>query len=847
MSFNKYSFILVILILFGSISHAQVPQRAGWWKFDLPLNLQKAEPGFGLDLTLSGTQTAAVGPETGNGAVMIGTGSYYKMQHSIVPNGGGAKVNNYTLQYDFKIPATNVWHSFFQTTVNNSDDGDLFINPTGNIGVGAVGYSGYSVLPNEWYRLIVSVKNGSSFNCYLDGNLLMTGSAQPIDGRFSLSSLLLIFADNDGEDAPIVCSELAIWNQALTAAQALELGGFGHDVRPKLMTRIPYLQGAGQNTMNVCWHDTASLGTKVEYGLDSTALNLVTAGTSEIISDPYRWHTVKLTGLQTNTRYFYRVASGKGTSGVYSFKTLPDVAYTGKMRFVILSDTHASDTTMAGKVLRAARDKIATLYGPDIENHVNGIFHSGDITVSGNVPAEYSTEYFQPLAALSSNLPTMVVAGNHEGESPYFYKYLKLEDQSAYPAGNALNEKIWQMRVGNSLFIGLNTNIIDQYGTLEANWLNTKLKETENDASIDFVFLFMHHPPFSELWFDVSTFDGGANYVKNVLFPIIKKYTKVQQLHSGHTHGFERGTVLSGKPDGDFRYIIGGGGGGPLDSWGAFTNKDYSDTHIAYDQYCFQILEIDNSSHSWEDSMYSLGDLNKSRNSELMDRWHKKLNQAGPATPHVDLSAVGNDVIQFASSVFSGTDSLMSIHFQVADMTDFSTTIVDSLVHWKDIYGVDKNFNPIDRNLNINLYRQEIRTTVLEDNHVYLFHLRYRDHNLKWSIWSDPVPFTTKGIVGKSGSLNDSSEDYSLDQNYPNPFSRQTTIAYTIPEKSEVIIRIFDQNSRIMDEINEGIKLKGTYRINYLAENLSSGIYFYQLIIAKSLITRKMIKIEGGE
>jgi len=847
MSINKSIVILVSLFLFIGISQAQVPARTGWWKFDLPLNLLKAEPGYRVDLTLTGTQTAAAGPETGNGAVLIGPGSYYKMQHMIPGNGGGAKVNSYTLQYDFKIPANNVWHCFFQTTVNNSDDGDLFINPTGNIGVGAVGYSGYSVLPNEWYRLIISVKNGSSFNCYLDGNLLMTGSVQSIDGRFSLSNLLLIFADNDGEDGPISCSELAIWNQTLTADQAHELGGFGHNTSPMLMTRIPYLQGAGQNTMNVCWHDTAQSGTKVEYGIDSTSMNLITTGTSEMISDPFRWHTVKLAGLQANTRYFYRVASGMGTSVIYSFKTLPDEKYTGKIRFVLLSDTHSYDTLMVRKVLRAAKAKITSLYGPDIENHVNGIFHSGDIVISGNSPEEYTSEYFQPLATLSSNLSTMVVAGNHEEESSYFYKYLKLDDQSAYPTVAALNEKIWQMRVGNSLFIGLNTNIIDQYGLTQANWLDAKLKTTENDASIDFVFLFMHHPPYSELWFDVNTFDGGANYVKNILIPIIRKYTKVQQLNSGHTHGFERGTVVSSKPEGDFRFIIGGGGGGPLDSWGAFTNKDYLDIHIAYDHYCFQILEINIGNHSWEDTMYSLGDLNKSRNSERLDNWYKTLNQDGPATPGVENAVLGNGSIQFSTSKFSGTDSLMTVNFQVSVNPDFSMTIVDSLVHWKDIYGVDKSFNPIDRNLNINLYQQNIRTSILTSDKSYLYRIRYRDHNLKWSGWSNPVTFKSDGIISGLVTHDDPSKGYSLGQNYPNPFSLQTTITYTIPEKSEVIFRIYDKNSRLINEIDEGMKQKGSYRLSYQAENLSSGIYFYQLITGKSVTARKMLKAKGSK
>jgi hypothetical protein len=97
------------------------------------------------------------------------------MTHQILPKTGESKINEYTLQYDFKITETGAWRSFFQTSVNNSGDADLFINPGGEIGVAAVGYSGISITPNEWYRLIVSVKNGSHFNYYLDGQLLLKG------------------------------------------------------------------------------------------------------------------------------------------------------------------------------------------------------------------------------------------------------------------------------------------------------------------------------------------------------------------------------------------------------------------------------------------------------------------------------------------------------------------------------------------------------------------------------------------------------------------------------------------------------------------------------------------------
>jgi hypothetical protein len=140
------------------------------------------------------------------------------MNHGISPQGQEKFVNEYSLLFDFKIPDTGIWHSFFQTDVRNNSDGDFFINPSGNIGVAAVGYSNFTIAKNEWYRLVISVKNGDSFNCYLDGDLLMTRNIQSLEGRFSLDSLLLLFADENSEDGDIVCSEISIWNKALSGA-----------------------------------------------------------------------------------------------------------------------------------------------------------------------------------------------------------------------------------------------------------------------------------------------------------------------------------------------------------------------------------------------------------------------------------------------------------------------------------------------------------------------------------------------------------------------------------------------------------------------------------------------------
>jgi hypothetical protein len=834
----KNRIFILVLSLFAFQAHAIVPERRGWWKFDDPSDLLAAEPGYGIDLELAGSHAVASGPVAGDGAVLIGPGSFYRMKHGISPGEGERFVNEYSLLFDFRIPETGIWHSFFQAGVQNNTDGEFFVNPSGNIGVAAVGYSSYALAANEWYRLVISVKNGDSFDCYLDGELIMIGAAQSVDGRFSLDSLLLVFADENGEDGDILCSELSVWDRALNAGQVKDLGGYGHQAGLPLMTRIPFLQSPGQHSMTISWHDTAMYGTSVEYGADSL-LGSSATGTSELIYPPYRWHTVRLSGLEENSVFYYRVKSGAGASGIYSFKTLPGPDFSGKLRFVLLSDTHASDTTKAGEVLRAARAKIADLYGPGMEHQVQGIFHSGDITVSGNSPGQYTSQFFQPMSALSPYMATMTVAGNHEGESPLFYGYMKLDDWSAFPENPALNEKIWKMAIGNSLFIGLNTNITAQYGRTMTAWLDGILAEAEQDPSIDFVFLFFHHPPFSELWFDVNTFDQGADYVRYDLFPVIKKYTKVQQLHTGHTHGFERGTIHSPGNNADFRIICGGGGGGPLDTWGAFTNHDYNDIHIAFDHYCFQILEIDVAEKSWQNTMFSLGDLKTPRNSEALDTWYRKLDQEGPETPQIEDIAITGAAIQVFASEFSGADSLMSVHVQVVDQSSGDAVVLDTFYHWKNIYGVDENDQPVDRNEGLDLSRPVLERNLFSGDRSYGIRVRYRDHNLQWSEWSDFFQYSTVGIEADQYSTGGSS----LHQNYPNPFPDRTKIDFRLGEPTRVEIRVYDANWSLVDHFPLGFQEQGTFQVDFGGGNLGSGIYFYSLVTDRSVTTRKMVKI----
>lgn len=830
--FKNLRIVAAILLGLQILMFGQVPTPKGLWRFDDYSKLTKAD--IGNDLELVGAQTAIPGP--GNGAVKIGKGSFYKMNHGIVPPNNVYYVNEYTLQFDFRIPSFATWYCFFQTSSNNSNDGDCFINNNGNIGVEATGYSDYSIKSNEWYRLVVSVKNGFFHEYYLDGQQVCNGIVQSLHGRFALDKILLLFADNNGEDGEIDCAEIAIWDKALSADEIKSLGGFGHTITGVQQNQLilkPYLQAPTSNSIYVCWHDPNDSFTKVEYG--TTALLGESAlGNSEMIFPPYRWHSVKLEKLLPNKEYFYRVVSGSGTSQVYSFKTQPDNDYKGKLRFLLLSDTHSDDTTMVGKIIQQAKEKLQELYGSDYQNKVNMVLHSGDLVMSGNDITQWTKQYFAPMSKISGNIPFMTVAGNHEGENRNYYSYMKYDDHSDLP--DDLKERFWTLTLGNTAIIGLNSNLLNLSAVKQLTWLDQKLSEIEANPKIDFVFLLVHHLPISELWGEGIT-DNGSKYVNNQIIPILKKYSKVVQLSYGHTHGFERGTIESDEVNsrGDFRIVCGGGGGGEVDRWGSFRNQDFSNIHISLDQYCYQIIEIDVANKTFESSLYSLGNYSKSRNYELMDRWYKKIDQAAPEKPVAYNPSINFSRVVLNTSAIS-SDSLMSVRVQIADGADYNNCIVNTIVNWKNVYGVDGNYNPVDLNKNINLTNLSFNRSLFVTDKNYFYRVQYRDHNLKWSEWSNTIQFKAT-----TSSDDDALADgVALKQNFPNPYNSTTKIIYKIQKRSFITLKVYDiLGNEISVLVNEE-KDAGEYEAKFDGRNLSSGVYFYKLQAGDYSKTKKL-------
>ncbi|MEJ2242848.1 MAG: T9SS type A sorting domain-containing protein, partial [Candidatus Bathyarchaeota archaeon] len=86
--------------------------------------------------------------------------------------------------------------------------------------------------------------------------------------------------------------------------------------------------------------------------------------------------------------------------------------------------------------------------------------------------------------------------------------------------------------------------------------------------------------------------------------------------------------------------------------------------------------------------------------------------------------------------------------------------------------------------------------------------------------------------------------DYRLSQNFPNPFNPSTKIEYSIPQSSQIQIKVFDVlGNEIKTLINEE-KPSGAYELTWNAENLPSGVYFYQMRAGGFVQTRKMILLK---
>jgi predicted phosphodiesterase len=153
----------------------------------------------------------------------------YRMTHGIAPNGGGGFVNQYTLIMDVMFPAASSggYRALLQTSENNANDGDIFVNPANGIGISGI-YHGV-LGPDTWHRVALVVDltfPTQRLRKFIDGILVGTQDlSDGVDGRWSLNPTALLFTDEDGETAAGFVNSIQIRSEAMLTSDVAALGG----------------------------------------------------------------------------------------------------------------------------------------------------------------------------------------------------------------------------------------------------------------------------------------------------------------------------------------------------------------------------------------------------------------------------------------------------------------------------------------------------------------------------------------------------------------------------------------------------------------------------------------------
>ena len=121
------------------------------------------------------------------------------------------------------------------------------------------------------------------------------------------------------------------------------------------------------------------------------------------------------------------------------------------------------------------------------------------------------------------------------------------------------------------------------------------------------------------------------------------------------------------------------------------------------------------------------------------------------------------------------------------------------------------------------------------------------------NIWFGNGPLNASGLgfYGDSSSIVSIMADDKfvpvanyLSQNYPNPFNPETVIEYTLSNRSKVSINIYNLRGQEVTRLVNVQQEAGYYKIIWNASNISSGIYFYRLIVGDFVQTRKLVLLK---
>ena len=342
-----------------------------------------------------------------------------------------------------------------------------------------------------------------------------------------------------------------------------------------VVTRGPYLQIGTPSSMTVRWRTSSATDSVVRYGASATALT-ASASDAALTTE----HSVTLTGLNADTRYFYSVGSGSGTlaggDANHYFVTAPSANSQRASRIWVLGDAGTGTAEQ-----RQVRDAYASFAGTST-THL--WLQLGDNAYESGSDAEYQANFFDVYPDMLKRSVTWPTLGNHDtaqstappSSLPYFQMFsLPTAGQAGGIASGTRN--YYSFDYGNIHFVCLDSMASARSpGSAMLTWLQYDLAANTKDWLI----AYWHHPPYTKGSHDSDNDIESIEMRQNVL-PILESYG-VDLVMAGHSHVYERSYLIDGHygPSSTFTSTMkkNGGSGRPAET-GAYTKPPGAASH----------------------------------------------------------------------------------------------------------------------------------------------------------------------------------------------------------------------------------------------------------------------------
>ena len=316
------------------------------------------------------------------------------------------------------------------------------------------------------------------------------------------------------------------------------------------LTRGPYLQSGSHDRITFRWETSQPGVSTVNYG---TTLGSLTS--SVTAPGSFTNHTVTLTGLDADTRYYYQIETVTAGGSVstpasadYFFETSPTPGEAHPTRVWVIGDSGAGG---AASVYNAFRN-----YNGD---HTDVWLMLGDNAYNSGTYGQYQGAVFNQFPELLRNTTLWSTFGNHDsvtsGGAPYF-------DLFHFPTGGECGgvasgtENYYSFDYGNIHFVCLDSTTSVNYsdtlgGSGMADWLQSDLEAT----TADWIIAYFHHGPYTKGSHDSDTEPAHIAMRANTL-GILEDYG-VDLILAGHSHTYERSHLLNGHHGISTSYVAG--------------------------------------------------------------------------------------------------------------------------------------------------------------------------------------------------------------------------------------------------------------------------------------------------